>query len=231
MGPTSAKLAPWVPDITTGSEAGAQLLLVGADTRRPCAGSRVWHASRSGPELAGQRRGLDPPLGADLVEWAFELVAVVERLLPRTTPAVICGWSMGGLVAMMVAGRLPIAGLILVEPSLPAEVQGVRDGVVPLRGTFDPDAIYGPRADGIAARPDSLYALNERRRGVFVGHVGCPTPVIGGRDFGATRSEPVANHLGAELEQFSSLGHVDLLHDANVLGCVSRWLDRLRLVH
>jgi hypothetical protein len=66
---------------------------------------------------------------------------------------------------------------------------------------------------------------------VFVGHVGCPTLVVGGRDFGVTRSEPIASHLNAELEQFSSVGHVELLHDANVLACVSRWLDRVRLEH
>jgi pimeloyl-ACP methyl ester carboxylesterase len=184
----------------------------------------VPHWSVVTPDLQAET---DDLAGSTMDDYA----AVVERLLPRTTPVVICGWSMGGLVAMMAAGRLPIAGLILVEPSLPAEVQGVRDGEVPLPGTFDPDAIYGPRADGIAARPDSLYALGERRRGVFVGHVGCPTLVVGGRDFGVTRSEPIASHLNAELEQFSSVGHVELLHDANVLACVSRWLDRVRLEH
>jgi pimeloyl-ACP methyl ester carboxylesterase len=158
-----------------------------------------------------------------------DYTAAVERVLPGSPPVVICGWSMGGLVAMMVAGRVPIAGLVLIEPSLPAEVQGVRDGEVPVRGTFDPDAIYGPRTDGIPARSDSQYAFGERRRGVFVGQVGCPTLVIGGRDFGATRSEPIASHLDADLEQFSSVGHVELLHDAEVLGRVSGWLDRVRL--
>lgn len=174
-----------------------------------------------------------PDLQAETVDLAGttmdDYAAAVERVLPSATPVFVAGWSMGGLVAMMVAGRVPITGLILIEPSLPAEVQGVRDGEVPARGTIDPEAIYGPRADAIAARPDSLYALGERRRGVFVGQVSCPTLVIGGRDFGATRSEPIATHLDADLEQFPSIGHVELLHDAAVLGLVDRWLDSVRL--
>ncbi len=46
--------------------------------------------------------------------------------LSESDGAFLCGWSMGGLVAMMIAARHRPAGLVLIEPSLPAEVAGVR---------------------------------------------------------------------------------------------------------
>jgi thioesterase domain-containing protein len=94
-------------------------------------------------------------------------VAVIVRAaewLPR--PVALCGWSSGGLAAMMAARQAEADFLILLETSPPGEVQGFDESVELRPGTFDPEEMYGAFPPGMRARPESLLARAERKRGV-----------------------------------------------------------------
>lgn len=144
---------------------------------------------------------------------------------PTAGPAVVCGWSMGGLVAMIVAGRRTLDALVLVEPSLPREVGGGADpGVTLEEGVYSAEERYGPVQPGTRHRPESLRALSERRRGISVPAPGCPTLVVAGRSYAAERGEPVARHYGADLRVFAHLGHTELVQRAVVWDTVAAWL-------
>src|ERR687883_1905043 len=128
------------------------------------AGSGPWVFdgwAESFPEL--EVEGVDLQGGLNVAEAAMSnYAAVVVRAaewLPR--PLALCGWSSGGLAAMMAARPAEADLLILLESSPPGEVQGC-DESVPLRpGTFNPEETYGAFPPGIRARPESLLARAE----------------------------------------------------------------------
>ncbi|PJE21588.1 MAG: hypothetical protein CK431_20985 [Mycobacterium sp.] len=64
--------------------------------------------------------GSDGPPRRSVAEMADDLDAVIQQL-HCVTPAVVVGWSSGGLVAQMFALRHPekVAGLVLLDPSAP----------------------------------------------------------------------------------------------------------------
>ncbi len=140
---------------------------------------------------------------------------------------VVCGWSMGGLVALMAAPRIRPAALILLEPSLPAEIAGTHDDVPLGDGTYDPAELYGRWPDDPPTRPESNLALSERQRGVSVPSVGCPLLVIASATYADTRGFPVADHYGGELALFPHLHHVSLVQNAEVRTAIGNWLIRL----
>ncbi len=138
-------------------------------------------------------------------------------------PAILCGWSMGGLVAMMAARLCQPAALVVIEPSVPAEIDG-GDPDWPLQaGTYDAESTYGPSAPGMRHRLESLLARGERKRGVSVPAIDCPLLVVAGRDYIATRGRPVAEHYGAELMEFPELSHFQLVVDQRVRDAIARW--------
>jgi pimeloyl-ACP methyl ester carboxylesterase len=140
---------------------------------------------------------------------------VVEAAQSLPEPVAICGWSMGGLVVLQAAQAVPPHAVILLEPSAPAEVQGVNPDVPLTEGAFDPEVEYGTFPDGIRARPESLLARAERKRGISVAALPCPSLVIAGSDFPDERGRSIANLYGSELVEFPDLGHFDLvLHPA-----------------
>ena len=65
------------------------------------------------------QQGLDVG-GASMGDYTDRVVAEGRRLLK---PLALCGWSMGGLVAMMAVPKLDPESLILIEASAPGEVQ------------------------------------------------------------------------------------------------------------
>lgn len=143
-------------------------------------------------------------------------------------PAVLVGWSMGGLVAMMAARRRRPLALVVLEPSVPAEVDG-GDPAWPIQtGTYDAAAVYGPPRPGARRRPESLLARSERKRGISVPAVDCPFLVVAGRDYGATRGRPVAERYGAELAEFPEVSHGGLVSDPRVRDAVVRWVGSHR---
>ena len=155
---------------------------------------------------------------ATMSDYADRVLAAVGG-----QPAVLCGWSMGGLVAMMAARRCRPAALVVIEPSVPAEIDG-GDPDWPLEtGTYDAESVYGPSVPGMRHRPESLLARCERKRGISIPTIDCPLLVVAGRDYVATRGRPVAEQYGAELVEFPTLGHFQLVVDPRVRDAVAQW--------
>jgi hypothetical protein len=96
---------------------------------------------------------------------------------------------------------------------------------VPLRsGTFDPEEAYGRFPDGMPARPESLRARSERKRGIPVPAIPCRFLVVSGSDYPEARGRTVAEHYGADHLAFPHLGHFDLVRDGEVRRAVCEWL-------
>jgi hypothetical protein len=156
--------------------------------------------------------------------WDYVSVVVSEgRELPR--PLALIGWSMGGLVAWMAAEQLEPDVLVLIEPSPPLEVQG-SDPEIPFeRGAFDPEEAYGPFPEGFTARPESLLARVERKRGISVPVPTCPCLVISGHEFAEVRGRAIAEHLRSRELAFPDLSHWELVTDRRVVDGVAEALD------
>jgi pimeloyl-ACP methyl ester carboxylesterase len=148
------------------------------------------------------------------------VIARAAEWLPR--PVALCGWSSGGLAATMAARQAEAAYLILLESSPPGEVQGF-DESVPLRaGTFDPEETYGAFPPGMRARPESLLARAERKRGVSVPELPCPALVVYGDEFPEERGRALAAYYQAEELAFPGFDHWDLVLDERVRDYLSR---------
>lgn len=155
--------------------------------------------------------GLDVA-AASMADYA----AVTARTCAAARPPVaLCGWSMGGLVAMMAAHDSGAAALVVIEPSAPAEVQGTHD-VPDTTGTFDPEEVYGPFPPGIRARPESSRARADRKRGVSVPSLPGRSLVVYGDEFAEERGRALALQYGIEEAYFRGLSHWDLVLDPRV---------------
>jgi pimeloyl-ACP methyl ester carboxylesterase len=196
------------------------------------------HGAGSGPEVfdawpehfptirvaaVDLHEGLDTPR-ASMHDYADQLVRATGGL---PTPLALCGWSMGGLVALMAAGILDPTAVVLLEPSPPAEAQGFHPEIEPRDGTFDPQVVYGAFPPGARARPESLRARTERKRGISVPTLACPSLVVCGDDYPADRGHAVADLYEAELLEFHGLDHWDLVRDPRVREEVARFLRLL----
>jgi len=163
--------------------------------------------------------GLDVA-NATMADYADRVVAAVGD-----QPALLCGWSMGGLVAMMAARHCQPTALVVIEPSVPTEIDGGDRGWPLAAGTYDAESAYGPSVPGMRHRPESLLARGERKRGISVPAITCPLLVVAGRDYVATRGRPVAEHYGSELMEFPDLSHFQLVVDQRVREAVAQWAD------
>ncbi len=79
------------------------------------------------PDLPGHEPG-----GAVAGQSMTDYAAAIARLcVEQSTPPILIGHSMGGLVAQMAADRAPVAGLVLLAPSSPWGVPGqsIEEGV------------------------------------------------------------------------------------------------------
>lgn len=151
----------------------------------------------------------------------------VDRVLAAVggQPAVLCGWSMGGLVAMIAARDFQPTALVVIEPSVPAQIDGGDPNWPVEAGTYDAESAYGPSVPGTRHRPESLLARGERKRGISVPAITCPLLVVAGRDYIATRGRSVAEHYGAELMEFPELSHYQLVVDRRVRDAVAQWVS------
>ena len=139
-------------------------------------------------------------------------------------PALLCGWSMGGLVAMMASLRCQPDALVVIEPSVPSQIDG-GDPYWPVEpGTYDAELVYGPSVPGMLHRSESLLARGERKRGISVPSVPCPMLVVAGHEYVETRGRPVADHYGAELVDFPTLSHFQLVVEPRVREAIARWV-------
>jgi pimeloyl-ACP methyl ester carboxylesterase len=190
------------------------------------------HGATSGPwvfdQWAAAFPGYDvcaPDLQEGLDVAQARMGDYVDRVLAAAAdrPSVVCGWSMGGLVALMAAQHSPLEAVVVLEPSLPLELSG-GDARRPLRsGTYDAESAYGPLPPGTRCRPESLRALDERKRGISIPSVDCRLLVVAGRD-GHPQGLMVARHYCADLLEFPDLGHTDLVVDRGVMADIASWV-------
>jgi pimeloyl-ACP methyl ester carboxylesterase len=148
---------------------------------------------------------------ASMSDYADRIAAAARTMVG---PVALCGWSMGGLVVLQAAQEMQPHSVVLLEASAPAEVQGRDPDVQLVGGVFDPEAEYGKFPAGIAARPESLLARAERKRGISVPSLPCPSLVIATADFPDERGRSVADLYGSEFVEFSELRHFDLVLNA-----------------
>jgi pimeloyl-ACP methyl ester carboxylesterase len=158
---------------------------------------------------------------ASMADYAARLVSAAQSL-PR--PAALCGWSMGGLVVLQASARLQPDSVILIEASPPAEVQGFHPSAELADGTFDPQTAYGPFPTGIAARPESMLARTERKRGISVPHLPCPSLVIFGDEFPDARGTQIARLYGSDQHYFAGLDHWGLVRNRRAREAIARFL-------
>src|SRR5260370_678553 len=141
------------------------------------------------PRVAGASPGIkvasvDLPAGIDVARASHRgyagNVARAAGALPQ--PVSLCGWSMGGLVVLQATRPVRPHTIILLEPSPPAEVQGVNLAVEIKTSTFDPEETYGPFPHDIRARPEASRARDQRERRTTVPWPPCPALVVYGDD-------------------------------------------------
>jgi pimeloyl-ACP methyl ester carboxylesterase len=149
---------------------------------------------------------------------------VVRAAAALPAPLSVCGWSMGGLLVLQAAERVRPHSVILLEPSPPAEIQGHNGDAEITNGIFDPEAVYGPFPPGMRARPESSRARAERKRGISVPHVSCPSLVVYGDEFREERGKAIARLYGSDELDFHGLDHWGLVRDPQVPQKIAGWL-------
>jgi pimeloyl-ACP methyl ester carboxylesterase len=174
-------------------------------------------------ELADLQAGLDVAV-ASMTDYT----GVIERATTRVPrPLVLCGWSLGGLVVLMAAERVRPDLVVLLEPSPPAEVQGSDPGLPLVFGTYNPERAYGPFPEGVPARPESAAARAERKRGISVPSLSCPSLVVYGQEFPEDRGRAIAALYGSETLEFPEIAHWDLVLDRRVPETLAFTIARL----
>jgi pimeloyl-ACP methyl ester carboxylesterase len=149
-------------------------------------------------------------------------VTAAGGLLPR--PLTLCGWSMGGLAAMMAARRVEPDALVLIEPSPPAEVQGFDDSVALEPGTYEGEEAYGSFPERMPARPEARLARAERKQGISVPSLPGRTLVVSGQEFPDDRGSALARYYGVEQLSVPEATHWDLVRDSGVRAQLAGWL-------
>jgi pimeloyl-ACP methyl ester carboxylesterase len=189
----------------------------------------TWPAAFCGAEVIAVdlQQGLDVG-SASMGDYAARVADAITRA-PR--PAAVCGWSMGGLVALQAAHLVAPDVLVVIEPSAPAETQFRRIESEPLPGTFDPEEVYGAFPSGVAKRPESLPARLERKRGISIASLPCPALVVCGRDCPAERGVAIIAHYGTASLHFPRFGHFRLLIEPDVTRAIRRWIESVLRGH
>jgi pimeloyl-ACP methyl ester carboxylesterase len=149
-------------------------------------------------------------------------VLVTARTMRQ--PVALCGWSMGGLVALQATERVRPHSLILLESSPPAEIQGFDDEVELREGTFDSEAVYGAFPAGMRSRPESHLARSERKRGISIPSISCPSLVVYGDDFPEERGQRIASFHGSDALAFPGRDHWQLVLDERVQDGIAQFL-------
>ena len=177
-------------------------------------------------------------------DYVDDVMATVERL---PAPPVVMGWSMGGLVAMMVAAQGHARAVVALAPSTPVAERD--ENIVVRTGSFGPEE-YGITSKDPAEQPsmpdldleeraialgatsgESRAARDDRKAGIVIPSLPCPLLVVTGSE---DRSWPRAAYAGMDLpaEYMEACGasHWGLVLNRRLLpGLVSRvadWLSR-----
>ena len=182
--------------------------------------------------------------GVTMKHYASDVSHVVSQLNDHP---VIIGWSMGGLVGMMVAADGGVTAGIGLEPSPPAAFEdesarlrtGVYDskeyGIVSLDPRDQPsmpDLDAEERSIALSSLgPESRLARDERRRGIVIESLQCPFLLVSGSGGSNKPSEPYGK-MGLDADQYSvdGVSHWGLvLNKRSLMTTVSfvcQWLDR-----
>lgn len=206
---------------------------------------RLWQALGAHvemPDLQPARAGLAATGLADYcaqIEWH-------ARQGPRP---VLLGASLGGLIALEVAGRVAAPALVLVNPLPPAGVQPrprpreYHGAIVPWgrRASLDGTRRALPDADDAAAiyalrrwRDESVRVLVDAERHVCAAPA-CPVLVIAGAedgDIAPAASQALAGRLQAEFMRIEGCSHVGPLlgrRAAAIAAAAARWLAQQSL--
>ena len=171
-------------------------------------------------EAVDLQEGLDVS-SASMRDYAAN---VERRVAGLPQPVALCGWSMGGLVVLQVAGHVTPHSVVVIEPSPPGEVQGFAPAASPREGLFDPEAVYGRFPTGVRARPESQLARAERKRGISVPMLPCPSLVVYGNEFADVRGKRVAALYRSREAFFPGLDHWQLVLSSDVRRTVADFL-------
>ena len=191
------------------------------------------HGASSGPWVFESWEGrfptfevLVPDLQAGLEVEHASMADYAEQVItaPGGAEAVVVGWSMGGLVAMLAAQSQHPAALVLVEPSQPRELGRHDTAVVPTVGAYDAETMYGPLPPGTRHRPESRLALEERQRGISIPRIDCPLLVIASSSYPISRGRDIVDHYGGELLEFPRLDHASIVETPEVATAIEAWL-------
>jgi len=167
-------------------------------------------------------------------DYADDVQEIVAQLAQRP---VVLGWSMGGLVAMMVAEGGDAVACVGLAPSTPA--REVDPAVLLREGTFGPEeyGITSSDPDDQPAMPDlereerkialaslgreSRLARDERKRGVVIESLSCPLLIVTGS---ADRQFPTSTYDGLWLAhdhvEVDGASHWGLVLSQRALGTV-----------
>lgn len=155
-------------------------------------------AAAGWPAYALDLRGHGASTTTDLASTSMAGYADdVRGLIAQLTPEpVVIGWSLGGLVALMVAAAGGVRACVALAPSAPART---RDSAAPLRS-----GVFGPEEYGITTRDpeqqramrdldleerrialaslcsDSRYARDDRQAGIVIESLPCPLLIATG---------------------------------------------------
>ena len=194
-------------------------------------------------DLRGHGKSLGSVDGATMRDYTDDVLDVANKL--REIP-VIMGWSMGGLVAMMVASRGTARACVGLAPSIPAVKRKVRFEV--RHGVFGPeeygivsqDANDQPTMPDLnlkerqialkSASPESRTARDERKAGIVLKSLPCPLLIVtGDEDQSWPKSAYEKMHLSAEYLDSPGSSHWGLVLNRRSLPSlstsVSDWLD------
>ena len=181
--------------------------------------------------------------GATMADYADDVASVVEGL-PETP--VVAGWSMGGLVAMMLAARGGARACVGLAPSTPAatrdESVAIRRGVFgaeeygitsrdPAEQPTMPDLDIEERRVAIESlSPESRTARDDRKAGIVIPSLPCLLLVVTGReDRDWPRSAYDGMHLPADYLDVPGASHWGLVLNRRILPDlttqVAGWLD------
>ncbi len=206
--------------------------------------ARGWPAYA--PDLRGHGASAPMDLSAvTMADYAADVAQVVRQLRDRP---VLVGWSMGGLVAMMVAATGAARACVALAPSAPSET--LYPSVPLRRGEFgpeeygitgdDPDDQQGPMPDldraerlialGSLGR-ESRLARDERKRGITIPSLPCPLLVVTGTaDLQWPRERYAAIHVPADYLEVEGASHWGLVLSRRALtGMVSTvlgWIEK-----
>ena len=152
--------------------------------------------------------------------YAGAVVAEAGRL---PWPLLLCGYSMGGLVALIAAATLRPELLVMIEPFPPAEIGGSHPEIQPGPGLVQPD---GTESAGgpVKLRPDSALAMAQLNRGISI-----PPPlpfrslVVFGDACDDERGPAIARLYGSDELLIPGMDHLGLVLDERVPEAIARY--------